>query len=461
MIYLLKSIQTLFDFVIVILAFAASYFFRLSLPLILEWKNTLIHSDYPIGDFLSNSAITWVFIIIIFIYQWRYSIDRPYKNAVNNLTAAILWVTIFILIYFYNREIFFSRLIPLYAAWLLFILLLLNNYIFSKLYSLNIVKKKYWKKTLIIWANQNAKNLIQSLRKSNSIRQIVWILDAYWSKLKEIDWVKILWKMNKFEKIINDHNIEEIIQADNLEQTLNIVTFCENKGISYYLMPSLSSWIFHENMEVLYFDKSPTIYLNQSNLDSWNLVIKRIIDCIISMILLPIFLFFSFLQIIRRRKILIKEKRVVNWKTFSMFRYSVNNKNYWEDRLANDDFENNSKNNFQQKLENHQVSMSLIDKILIKTSLLELPQILNVIMWDMSFVWPRPPFSKEYNNYKDYYKKRLTIKPWITWLWQIRKNKHCYDFQSMYRTDLEYINKWSFYLDIKIIFFTIFKILRK
>ena len=108
-----------------------------------------------------------------------------------------------------------------------------------------------------------------------------------------------------------------------------------------------------------------------------------------------------------------------------------------------------------------QIKINLIDKILIKTSLIEIPQILNVILGEMSFVWPRPPFAKEYNNYLDYYKKRLAIKPWITWLWQIRKNKLCHDFQSMYKTDLEYINEWSFFLDFKIVFLTIFKVFRK
>ena len=461
MIYLLKCVQVIFDFLLIVLAFGTSYFFRLSLNLLLEWKATMIHSDYPIEDFYFNSAMAWLFIIIIFIYQGRYSIDKPYKNIYNNISASIIWVTVFILIYFYNREIFFSRLIPLYAFVLLFVFLYLNNIIFSKIYSLKSLRERYWKRTLIIWANQNAENLINSLNKSNSIRQIIWILDAYWTKLKKINWVKVLWKMNKFEQVINDYNVEEIIQADNIEQTLNIVTFCENRAIAYYLMPSLSSWIFHENMEILYFDKSPTIYLNQGNLNSWNLIFKRNLDCLLSMAILPIFLIISLIQLIRWSKILVKEQRISNSKTFNMFRFNVNWRNIWEDFLASENFENNSRHNFEQKLCNHQIKINLIDKILIKTSLIEIPQILNVILGEMSFVWPRPPFAKEYNNYLDYYKKRLAIKPWITWLWQIRKNKLCHDFQSMYKTDLEYINEWSFFLDFKIVFLTIFKVFRK
>ena len=389
------------------------------------------------------------------MYQWRYSIDKPYRNFNSNFVSCLIWITVFVLIYFYNRELFFSRLIPVYAFIISFVLLFINNLIFRKFYSIKTIRENYWKRTLIIWANQSAENLIKNLLKNGSIRQVIWIIDAYWTKKKEIMWIKVLWKMNKFEQVINKYNVDEIIQADNQEQTLNIVTFCENRWISYYLIPSLSSWLFHENLEVYYLDNKPSIYLNQSNLDSWNLIFKRFIDIILSILLMPLFVILFIFQLIRNRKIFITEKRVSRWKVFEMFRFWVNASSKWEDRLATDDINENAKTNYLWKLDDHWIEVSFFDKFLIKTRLIEVAQIVNVFKWEMSFVGPRPPFEKEYVNYQEYYKKRLKVSPWITWLWQIRKTNENFDFNSMFKTDVEYIKNWSFFLDFKIIFITL------
>lgn len=457
MIYILKIIQIIFDFLLIVLSFFLAYFLRLSIYLLLEWKNTIIHSDYPINNYLIYSWIVWAVMISIYIYQWRYAIDKPYNNFINNFVSSIIWITVFVLIYFYNKEVFFSRLIPIYILFISYVLLYINNIIFRKIYSLKQIRESFWRRTLIIWANINTENLIKSLKNNNSIRQIIWIIDAYWTKKKEISWIKVLWKMNKFEQIINDFKIDEIIQTDNQEQTLNIVTFCENRWISYFQVPSLSSWLFHENLEVYYLDEKPIIYLNQSNLNSWNLIFKKILDLLFSVILIPLFCIIWLFQLLRWRNILLTEKRISSGKIFAMYRFWVNETNIWEDKLATDNIEENSKISFIEKLKNKSIKTSFIDKMIIKSWLIELPQILNVLKWEMSIVWPRPPFEKEYINYQEYYKKRLTIKPWITWLWQIKKSKENYSFDSMLKTDVEYINKWSFYLDFKILLITLLK----
>lgn len=245
--YLLKLSQAFIDFLLVIFSFLLAYFFRLSIYLIWEWK--YIHSDYPIWDYLLNSAIVWIIVVWIFLYQWRYSSNKPYKNLTWSFSTSIIWATIFILIYFFWRELFFSRLIPVYALFWMFLLLYFSYYIFTKIFSLDFIRKKFWKKILIIWANSTAENVIKSLQSDAWIRNIIWVLDAYWTKKKEINWIPVLWKMNIFEQIIKEKKIEEIIQADNLEQTLNIVNFCERNWLWYYLSPSLS-WVYHDNIDV-------------------------------------------------------------------------------------------------------------------------------------------------------------------------------------------------------------------
>jgi len=99
-----------------------------------------------------------------------------------------------------------------------------------------------------------------------------------------------------------------------------------------------------------------------------------------------------------------------------------------------------------------------IGKFLRKTSLDELPQLFNVLRGDMSIVGPRPPLPYEINVYQDWHMRRLEAPPGITGLWQV-KARNQVSFDEMVRLDLEYINNYSFWLDIKLMLQTPLKII--
>ena len=93
-------------------------------------------------------------------------------------------------------------------------------------------------------------------------------------------------------------------------------------------------------------------------------------------------------------------------------------------------------------------------KWLRRSSLDELPQLFNVLKGDMSIVGPRPPIPYEVENYDIWHRKRLDMKPGITGLWQV-SGRNRLTFEQMVRTDLYYIENWSLWLDLKIIFLTL------
>lgn len=92
--------------------------------------------------------------------------------------------------------------------------------------------------------------------------------------------------------------------------------------------------------------------------------------------------------------------------------------------------------------------------ILRKTSLDELPQLWNVLKGDMSIAGPRPPIPEEVEQYAPWQRRRLSMKPGITCLWQIR-GRNLIPFEEWMRMDLEYIDTWSLWLDLKILLKTI------
>jgi exopolysaccharide biosynthesis polyprenyl glycosylphosphotransferase len=91
-----------------------------------------------------------------------------------------------------------------------------------------------------------------------------------------------------------------------------------------------------------------------------------------------------------------------------------------------------------------------VGRFLRRTSLDELPQLWNVLRGDMSLVGPRPPLPRELEGYDIWHRRRLSMKPGITGLWQISARRNA-DFDRWVSIDLDYIDRWSLWLDVKII----------
>src|SRR5262245_8998249 len=95
-----------------------------------------------------------------------------------------------------------------------------------------------------------------------------------------------------------------------------------------------------------------------------------------------------------------------------------------------------------------------VGRWLRKLSLDELPQLLHVLRGDMSLVGPRPPFPEEVERYEPWMLRRLSVRPGLTCLWQIRGRSDL-GFEEWMRLDLEYVDRQSFRLDVVILVLTI------
>ena len=96
-----------------------------------------------------------------------------------------------------------------------------------------------------------------------------------------------------------------------------------------------------------------------------------------------------------------------------------------------------------------------VGKFIRKTSLDEFPQFFNVLFGDMSLVGTRPPTVNEFNEYSNYHKRRLAMKPGITGMWQVSGRSDIKDFEEVVKLDCEYIDNWSLILDLKILVKTV------
>ena len=94
-------------------------------------------------------------------------------------------------------------------------------------------------------------------------------------------------------------------------------------------------------------------------------------------------------------------------------------------------------------------------RFLRKFSLNELPQLWSVLKGDMSLVGPRPAFPHELERYELWHKRKLCVRPGLTCLWQVGGRNRISSFDEWVRMDLEYIDKWSLWLDVKILVRTV------
>lgn len=119
----------------------------------------------------------------------------------------------------------------------------------------------------------------------------------------------------------------------------------------------------------------------------------------------------------------------------------------------------NEMNGLMFKMENDP-RITKIGRFMRKTSLDEFPQFLNIIKGDMSLVGTRPPTLDEFAQYSPYHKKRLSFRPGLTGMWQVSGRSDITDFEEIVKLDVEYIDNWSFMLDVKILFKTAFAVFR-
>ena len=123
--------------------------------------------------------------------------------------------------------------------------------------------------------------------------------------------------------------------------------------------------------------------------------------------------------------------------------------------------QNNVKDGLMFKMDHDPRIIKGIGDFIRKTSIDELPQFWNVLKGEMSLVGTRPPTLDEWERYQLHHRKRIAIKPGITGLWQVSGRSNITNFEEIVKLDVRYIMDWSFFMDIKILFKTVWVVLKR
>ncbi len=246
-------------------------------------------------------------------------------------------------------------------------------------------------------------------------------------------------------------DIEAVIQA------------CELEGVEVWLLadffkPQISQTTLDD------FRGRPVLVFRSAPDDSWPRLLKSTMDTVLAAIALlmlsPIFLLVGIIiKLSSKGPVFFKQARCgLNGQPFHMykFRSMVTDAEQRKHELAR--FNEMDGPVFKVT---HDPRVTPIGRILRKYSIDELPQLYNVMRGEMSLVGPRPLPVDEVKRFDDVaHRRRLSVKPGLTCLWQISGRNNVKSFQEWVRLDLEYIDNWSLWLDLKILFMTIPVVLR-
>jgi exopolysaccharide biosynthesis polyprenyl glycosylphosphotransferase len=237
------------------------------------------------------------------------------------------------------------------------------------------------------------------------------------------------------------YNIEQIIsEAEQIGTTVHIIQedflkdFKKNQTFD-------NSFITHQT--------TPSKYISLKIKDAFDILFSAFVLVITSPIILIITIL---IKCTDKGPVFFKQERVgQNGRRFVCFKFRSMIPN--AESMVEDLQHKNESDGPTFKIENDP-RITKIGKFLRKTSLDEFPQFYNVIKGEMSVVGPRPPLLSEVKQYEKYQLRRLSMKPGITCIWQV-SGRNSISFKEWMQMDLDYIDKWSIWLDMKIILKTI------
>lgn len=390
-------------------------------------------------------------------------VSRIFKASLTSMTGIV-----FITYLLHMNGI--SRLFLAIFIFITFCLLALFKITVFNILSYNRKRNYNTRNILIIGSRQRAQDFIQKvLEVPGSGYRILGCLETTESQMHIGDTVisdiKIIGKLDSFQTLLKETTVDEVIFALPLKKVENIhdyIYFAEKMGINIKILPDFQ---LHRikylpntaTVSLHQFMGTPTLCLSSLPTKGTELIIKDFIDYIGAgaglLLLSPLLLLISiFIKLTSKGPVFFSQPRVgVNGRLFDMykFRTMVVNAEELKAQLA----EKNEVDGPVFKIQNDP-RITPVGKFLRKTSLDELPQLFNVIRGEMSLVGPRPPVPSEVLHYELWQRRRLSMKPGLTCIWQV-SGRNNISFEQWMNMDLEYIDNWSLWLDIKLLFKTV------
>ncbi|MEX2043530.1 MAG: sugar transferase [Patescibacteria group bacterium] len=438
-------------------AFMLSYYVRV------ESGALPVATVLPIEQYALFAVVATAVWLVIFallgLYRLR-STRRGLTELAKIVAGSFVGTLSIVALIFFLRIDFFSRFVVLFGFLAAIVLLavtrgavrLAQQGLFR--YGIGV------RRAIIVGTGAPAKTLARELtRGGRGYRILGFVATTRGAKGKAVSGRPVLGRLRDVPQLLQRYLPDELIDADprlSGSQKLTVLNATEDTHTDFRFVPSTPE-LATARVGVAAVGGIPLMTILRTPLEGWGRIGKRALDLGGGALILPFFLaLYPFvalaIKLDSRGPVIFKQVRVGRaGKPFTYYKF----------RGMVDDAEKQLP-----KLRKHnEVSgpvfkmkddprVTRVGKFIRKTSLDELPQILNVLKGDMSLVGPRPPIPSEVKKYNRQQRRRLTIKPGITGPWQVSGRSNI-GFDEWMRLDLYYIQNWSLLLDLTILLKTV------
>ena len=353
----------------------------------------------------------------------------------------------------------------LYLSFIIFsyVLFLVSRLLARQLISVLTKSKDLSRNIIIVGAQDKAQNFYRLIEEHSrwGIKALGFVqIDTSIPQERDV-YFKTLGEITDLIEICKQYPVDEVVFCPPKDFSVEVEAYVaelEELGITahvaldFYEIPQTRRILslFHEQIPVL------TFY--SKAFDSRQLFLKRILDIfgalvglLITALALP-FIAYAIKKdspgplLFGQERVGLSGRRFKCWKFRSMYIDAEERK---KELMAQNEM---SGAIFKMK---NDPRITKVGAFMRKTSLDELPQFWNVLTGDMSLVGTRPPTPDEVDQYENWHRRRISIKPGITGNWQISGRNKIEDFDDIVNLDLQYIDNWSFWLDVKILIKTV------
>jgi len=322
---------------------------------------------------------------------------------------------------------------------------------------------------LIVGTNSRALEFAQKIESKHKLGyRIVGFVDTPWKGTTDFleNGYKIVTDFDGFPSYLRENVIDEVVISLPLKSyyktASQIAGFTQDQGIIVRNLPDIfdlkTSRTRTDSLEGL-----PLISSYIGAMEGWQVEVKRLVDILLSTLALvglsPILLLTAVaIKLTSKGPVFfIQERLGLNKRRFRMvkFRTMVPDAEKIQDEL---EVLNEAEGPVFKIRKDPRIT--LLGRILRKLSIDELPQLFNVFKGDMSLVGPRPLPIRDYNGFdEDWHRRRFSVRPGITCLWQVNGRSDT-SFEEWMEMDMEYIDNWSLWMDVKILVLTVPAVLK-
>ncbi|MGH7953620.1 MAG: sugar transferase, partial [Limisphaerales bacterium] len=435
------------------------------------WLAFLIRADSQISDWLKLGAfppgafdnLIWLYIGLIPVAPLILESQNFYNHSPLCPRHAVLWplfkgcviTTVGLVLVTYIFHLIMPRGVTTFFGIISFTLVYLKEEIVRLAFRSKLAQAQFKRRFVLVGTELEIKRMRRELgERADEQTEIVAELNLVETPVQQI------------VTLLHEHSIFGVILSakhTNFEQVEYIIRACELEGVEVWLIADFfSTEISRTTIDELL--GKPLLIFRTAPETSWHSLIKQVMDLagalVLLLVLWPLLLLMALaIKFSSPGPVFFKQQRSgLNGSPFTLYKFRTMNTN--AEQFQHELAAMNEMSGPVFKVTNDP-RVTPIGRFLRKYSLDELPQLFNVLRAEMSLVGPRPLPVDEVKRFDNLaHRRRLSVKPGLTCLWQISGRNQISDFKEWVRLDLQYIDNWSLWLDLKILFLTIPIVLR-